>query len=115
MISKQTIARILETAHVEEVVGEFVKLKKSGQNYKGLSPFTNERNASFYVSPAKGIYKCFSSGKGGNVVNFLMEHEHFTYPEALMYLAKIWHPGGGRRRLRRRTCRRTMNGKRCSM
>lgn len=88
MISKQTIARILEDAHIEEVVGEFVKLKKSGQNYKGLSPFTTERNPSFYVSPAKGIFKCFSSGKGGNVVNFLMEHEHFTYPEALLYLAK---------------------------
>ncbi len=88
MISKQTIARILETAHIEEVIGEFVKLKKSGQNYKGLSPFTNERNPSFYVSPAKGIFKCFSSGKGGNVVNFLMEHEHFSYPEALLYLAK---------------------------
>lgn len=88
MISKQTIARILEDAHIEEVIGEFVKLKKSGQNYKGLSPFTTERNPSFYVSPAKGIFKCFSSGKGGNVVNFLMEHEHFTYPEALLFLAK---------------------------
>jgi DNA primase len=88
LISKQTIARILESAHIEEVIGEFVKLKKSGQNYKGLSPFTAERNPSFYVSPAKGIFKCFSSGKGGNAVNFLMEHEHFTYPEALMYLAK---------------------------
>jgi DNA primase len=88
VISKQTIARILEDAHIEEVIGEFVKLKKSGQNYKGLSPFTTERNPSFYVSPSKGIYKCFSSGKGGNVVNFLMEHEHFTYPEALMFLAK---------------------------
>jgi DNA primase len=88
LISKQTIARILEDAHIEEVIGEFVKLKKSGQNYKGLSPFTTERNPSFYVSPAKGIYKCFSSGKGGNVVNFLMEHEHFTYPEALIFLAK---------------------------
>lgn len=88
LISKQTIARILETARIEEVVGEFVKLKKSGQNYKGLSPFTAERNPSFYVSPAKGIFKCFSSGKGGNVVNFLMEHEHFSYPEALIYLAK---------------------------
>jgi DNA primase len=88
LISKQTIARILEDAHIEEVIGEFVKLKKSGQNYKGLSPFTAERNPSFYVSPSKGIYKCFSSGKGGNVVNFLMEHEHFTYPEALLFLAK---------------------------
>jgi DNA primase len=88
LISRQTIARILEEARIEEVVGEFVKLKKSGQNYKGLSPFTNERNPSFYVSPAKGIFKCFSSGKGGNAVNFLMEHERFTYPEALLYLAK---------------------------
>jgi len=88
LISKQTIARILEEARIEEIVGEFVKLKKSGQNYKGLSPFTSERNPSFYVSPAKGIFKCFSSGKGGNVVNFLMEHEHFTYPEALKFLAK---------------------------
>jgi DNA primase len=88
LISKQTIARILEEARIEEVVGEFVKLKKSGQNYKGLSPFTNERNPSFYVSPGKGIFKCFSSGKGGNAVNFLMEHEHFSYPEALIYLAK---------------------------
>jgi DNA primase len=88
LISKQTIARILETARIEEVVGEFVKLKKSGQNYKGLSPFTAERNPSFYVSPAKGIFKCFSSGKGGNAVNFLMEHEHLSYPEALKYLAK---------------------------
>jgi DNA primase len=91
LIDKQTIARILDTAHIEEVIGEFVKLKKSGANYKGLSPFTNERNASFFVSPAKGIFKCFSSGKGGNVVNFLMEHEHFTYPEALRYLAKKYN------------------------
>ncbi len=91
MITKQTIAIILETARIEEVIGDFVKLKKSGQNYKGLSPFTDERNPSFYVSPAKGIYKCFSSGKGGNVVNFIMEHEHFTYPEALRFLAKRYN------------------------
>lgn len=79
---------MLETARIEEVVGEFVKLKRSGNSYKGLSPFSNERNPSFYVIPTKGIYKCFSSGKGGNVVNFLMEHEHLTYPEAIRYLAK---------------------------
>jgi DNA primase len=91
LIDKQTIARILDTAHIEEVIGEFVKLKKSGANFKGLSPFTNERNPSFFVSPAKGIFKCFSSGKGGNVVNFLIEHEHFTYPEALRYLAKKYN------------------------
>lgn len=88
MIPKETISLILETARIEEVIGDFVKLKRSGSNYKGLSPFTNEKNPSFYVSPGKGMYKCFSSGKGGNVVNFLMEHEHFTYPEALRYLAK---------------------------
>lgn len=88
MIDKQTIARILDTARIEEVIGEFVKLKKSGANFKGLSPFNNERTPSFFVSPGKGIFKDFSSGKGGNVVNFLMEHEHFTYPEALRFLAK---------------------------
>lgn len=88
LITKQTIARVLEEARIEDVIGEFVRLKKSGSSFKGLSPFTNERNPSFYVIPAKGIYKCFSSGKGGNVVNFLMEHEHLTYPEAIRYLAK---------------------------
>ena len=88
LITKQTIAKILEAAHIEDVVGEFVKLKKSGHSFKGLSPFTEERNPSFYVIPSKNIYKCFSSGKGGNVVNFLMEYEHLTYPEALRYLAK---------------------------
>ena len=88
MINRQTIARVLETARIEEIVGEFVKLKRSGNSLKGLSPFSNERNPSFYVIPAKNIYKCFSSGKGGNVVNFLMEHEHLTYPEAIRYLAK---------------------------
>ncbi len=91
MISRQTIANILETARIEEVIGEFVKLKKSGQNYKGLSPFTDEKTPSFVVSPAKSIFKCFSSGKGGNVVNFLMEHEHLNYPEALKWLAKKYN------------------------
>ena len=88
MISKETIDRIMDTARIEEVIGEFVNLKKSGQNYKGFSPFTEERNPSFYVSPSKNIFKCFSSNKGGSVVTFLMEHEHYTYPEALRYLAK---------------------------
>lgn len=87
LITKKTIAQVMEAAHIEEVVGEFVKLKKSGSSYKGLSPFTEERNPSFYVIPSKNIYKCFSSGKGGNVVNFLMEYEHLTYPEAIRYLA----------------------------
>ncbi len=87
MIPKETIDRIFAAARIEEVIGEFVKLKRSGANLKGLSPFTNEKTPSFVVSPAKGIFKDFSSGKGGNVVTFLMEHEHMTYPEALRYLA----------------------------
>ena len=73
---------------VEEVIGDFVQLKRAGSNYKGLSPFSNERTPSFMVSPVKQIWKDFSSGKGGNAIAFLMEHEHFTYPEAIRYLAK---------------------------
>lgn len=88
MISRTTIDNVFETARVEEVIGDFVQLKKSGSNFKGLSPFTDERSPSFMVSPVKQIWKDFSSGKGGNVVSFLMEHEHFTYPEAIRYLAK---------------------------
>ncbi len=88
MISKTTIDNVFETARVEEVIGDFVQLKKSGSNLKGLSPFTDERTPSFMVSPVKQIWKDFSSGKGGNVIAFLMEHEHFTYPEAIKYLAK---------------------------
>ncbi len=88
MIAKTTIDNVFETARVEEVIGDFVQLKKSGSNFKGLSPFSDERTPSFMVSPVKQIWKDFSSGKGGNVVAFLMEHEHFTYPEAIKYLAK---------------------------
>ncbi len=88
LISKSTIDNVFETARVEEVIGDFVQLKKSGSNFKGLSPFSDERTPSFMVSPVKQIWKDFSSGKGGNVVAFLMEHEHFTYPEAIKYLAK---------------------------
>ncbi len=91
MISQETIDRIFETARIEEVVGDFVTLKKSGSNFKGLSPFVNEKTPSFMVSPAKQIFKDFSSGKGGNAVTFLMEHEHYTYPEALRYLAKKYN------------------------
>ncbi len=87
MISKDTIDKIFTTAIIEEVVGEFVHLKKSGSAYKGLSPFANEKTPSFFVVPSKGIYKDFSSGKGGNVVDFLMQHEKFSYPEALRWLA----------------------------
>ena len=88
MISQNTINQVFETARVEEVIGDFVQLKKSGSNFKGLSPFSDERTPSFMVSPVKQIWKDFSSGKGGNAVTFLMEHEHFSYPEAIKYLAK---------------------------
>ncbi|TVZ15292.1 DNA primase [Maribacter sp. MAR_2009_72] len=91
MISKNTIDQVYETARLEEVIGDFVQLKKSGSNFKGLSPFSDERTPSFMVSPVKQIWKDFSSGKGGNVVAFLMEHEHFTYPEAIKYLAKKYN------------------------
>ena len=87
MISKDTIEKVFETARVEEVIGDFVQLKRAGSNLKGLSPFVNEKSPSFMVSPVKQIWKDFSSGKGGNAVTFLMEHEHFTYPEAIKYLA----------------------------
>ncbi|MDB2427289.1 DNA primase, partial [Flavobacteriaceae bacterium] len=83
--------KVFEQSLVEEVVGEFVQLKKSGSNYKGLSPFSNEKTPSFVVSPVKQIWKDFSSGKGGNAVAFLMEHEHFTYPEAIKYLARKYN------------------------
>jgi DNA primase len=88
MITKPTIDRIMEATDIVEVIGEFVQLKKRGANYVGLSPFANERTPSFTVSPAKGIFKDFSSGKGGSAVTFLMELEKFTYPEALKWLAK---------------------------
>jgi len=91
MIPKDIIDKIFETSHIEEVIGEFVHLKKSGSNFKGLSPFVNEKTPSFMVSPAKGIFKDFSSGKGGNVVSFLMEHEGFSYPEALKWLGKYYN------------------------
>uniref|UniRef100_UPI004048C4C9 DNA primase n=1 Tax=Flavobacterium sp. TaxID=239 RepID=UPI004048C4C9 len=91
MISQATIENVFETARVEEVIGDFVQLKRSGSNLKGLSPFVDEKSPSFMVSPVKQIWKDFSSGKGGNVVTFLMEHEHFTYPEAIKHLAKKYN------------------------
>ncbi len=91
MISQSTIYKVFESARVEEVIGDFVQLKKSGSNFKGLSPFSDEKSPSFMVSPVKQIWKDFSSGKGGNAVTFLMEHEHFTYPEAIKYLAKMYN------------------------
>lgn len=87
MIPKQTIDEIFDAAIIEDVVGEFVPLKKRGANLLGNCPFHNEKSPSFTVSPAKGIYKCFGCGKAGNSVNFIMEHEHYSYPEALRFLA----------------------------
>jgi DNA primase len=91
LIDKETIDKIFETSRIEEVVGEYVTLKKRGTNLLGLCPFHNEKTPSFTVSPAKGIYKCFGCGKGGNSVNFVMDHEQLTYPEALKYLAKKYN------------------------
>ncbi|MCE3075879.1 DNA primase [Chryseobacterium gwangjuense] len=88
MISKQTIDKIFSTIRVEEIVGEYVQLKRAGSNYKGLSPFHDEKSPSFVVSPSKQIWKDFSTGKGGTAISFLMEIENFTYPEALRHAAK---------------------------
>ena len=87
MIPPHIVDDIMQTARIEEVIGEFVNLKRAGSNLKGLSPFTDEKTPSFVVSPAKQIFKCFSTGKGGTAVTFLMEKEHFSYPEALRWLA----------------------------
>ena len=91
MISRETIDKVFETVRVEEVIGDFVNLKKSGSSYKGLSPFADEKTPSFMVSPVKGIWKDFSTGKGGNAISFLMEHEHYSYPEAIRYLAEKYN------------------------
>ena len=91
MIPLDTVSQIFDAARVEEVVADFVALKRRGSNFTGLCPFHNERTPSFHVSPTKGIYKCFGCGKAGNSVNFVMEHEKFTYPEALRYLAKKYN------------------------
>ena len=91
MINRDTIDTILTTARVEEVIGDYVNLRRRGVNLLGLCPFHNEKTPSFTVSPAKGIYKCFGCGKAGNSVNFIMEHEHFSYPEALKYLARKYN------------------------
>lgn len=91
LIPKDTIDEIFNAAIIEDVVGEFVMLKKRGANYLGNCPFHNEKTPSFTVSPAKGIYKCFGCGKAGNSVNFIMEHEHYSYPEALRFLANKYN------------------------
>ena len=91
MIDRETVDRIMERADILEVVGDYVSLKKRGTSYIGLCPFHNEKSPSFNVSPARGIYKCFGCGKGGNSVNFVMDHEHLSFPDALKLLAKKYH------------------------
>ena len=91
MIDHLTVEKIKEAANIVDVVSEFVTLKKSGSNYKGLCPFHNEKTPSFYVSPARGTCHCFGCGKGGNSIGFIMEHEQMTYPEALRWLANKYH------------------------
>ena len=91
MIDRATIEKIKDAANIVDVVGEFVTLRKSGANYKGLCPFHNEKTPSFYVSPARGTCHCFGCGKGGNPISFIMEHEQMTYPEALRWLANKYH------------------------
>jgi len=91
MITRETIDNIISAVRIEEVIGDFISLRRRGVNIIGLCPFHNEKTPSFTVSPVKGIYKCFGCGKAGNAVGFIMEHEHLTYPEALRYLAKKYH------------------------
>ena len=91
MIDHATVERIMAAASIQEVVQDFVSLKKRGVNYLGLCPFHNEKTPSFTVSPSKGIFKCFGCGKGGNSVNFVMELEHLSYYDALKYLAKKYN------------------------
>ena len=91
MIDRATVERIKDAANIVEVVSEFVTLRRSGANYKGLCPFHNEKTPSFYVSPARGTCHCFGCGKGGTPIGFIMEHEQMTYPEALRWLAQKYH------------------------
>src|SRR6478735_10953432 len=88
MISRNTIDEIKNRMDIVDVISDFISLKRSGQNYKALSPFTNEKTPSFYVVPGKGIFKDFSSGKGGDSITFVMEHEGMSYLESIKYLAK---------------------------
>ena len=91
MIPQETVQKILDTAQIEEVVGDFVSLRKRGAEWWGCCPFHNEKTPSFHVVPAKGIYYCFGCHKGGSAVGFVMEHEHMSYPDALRYLAKKYN------------------------
>src|SRR5690606_8826529 len=91
MISQKTIGEIFDRMEVRDIIQDFVNLKKRGVNYIGLCPFHNEKTPSFTVSPSKNIYKCFGCGKGGNGIDFVMEHEAFSYPEALRFVAKLYN------------------------
>ena len=91
MIDQATVDKIIDSANILEVVSDFVTLRKRGVNYVGLCPFHDEKTPSFSVSPSKGICKCFSCGKGGSAVHFIMEHEQLSYYEALKYLANKYH------------------------
>ena len=91
MIDQVTIQKIFDAARIEEIVSEFVTLKKKGVNLVGLCPFHDDKTPSFYVSPVKGVCKCFACGKGGNAVHFVMEHEQMSYPEALKWIARKYH------------------------
>ena len=91
MIPNDTVYRILDSARIEEVVGDFVTLKRRGANYTACCPFHNEKTPSFYVSPSKGIYKCFGCGESGTAVGFVMKHENLSYVEALKFLAKKYN------------------------
>lgn len=113
MIDQATIDRILDAAQIVDVVSEFVTLRKRGVNFVGLCPFHNEKTPSFSVSPAKGLCKCFSCGKGGNVVHFIMEHEQMSYYEALKYLAKKYNIEIKERELPTRRDRHNLRAKVC--
>ncbi|MDT3386769.1 MAG: CHC2 zinc finger domain-containing protein, partial [Bacteroidota bacterium] len=91
MIDKQTVEKIKNASNIVDVVSEFVALKKSGANFKGLCPFHNEKTPSFFVSPARGTCHCFGCGKGGNAITFIMDQQQMTYPEALRWLANKYH------------------------
>ncbi len=91
MIPQETVNRILDLAQIEDVIGDFVTLKRAGATYKACCPFHNEKTPSFVVSPTKGIYKCFGCGKSGTAVGFVMEHESLSYVDALKYLAKKYN------------------------
>ena len=91
MIPQETVNKILDAARIEEVVGDFVTLRRRGASLWACCPFHNEKTPSFHVEPSRGIYKCFGCGKSGTAVGFVMEHEHYTYVEALKYLANKYH------------------------